>query len=458
MFVGQQVFCRTDSAFKFDFIAEINNDSVRLVNGSRVLHESIIPSISTKSCELSHHKTDTITTLVHPGVLLHYEKNHIKIIKPNEIEIASFESVPYDSYAVDLTRKKLFAYDKAKNEIIIMPFPTGFPTGSPTKHDLAFEADWFLINRTPFVVFWSSSRCSVLNTENNTILPLVKHRERITAIQSTFTGDVCLIGDRTGHVSIWYTSNWDRHHYIRTSHTSINEIDINIEKKACICSTTTIAVIDILSAVVLFSRDIVLQHVCIMDNIIIGSDENRLMVFSAEDGSGINTLKLKDAITSISGSIKRRCWVYTHKYRKELRFSDTVLYWPQECFEWIQAPYLPLEVENKWQNNIGYDILIQSTDIWMRRLSSYTFPNQWLRYIPLCTAIWSELFCLELDLVDFDSIHNQFISSSSRSKWVEACKNFIYEKTSASFEWNTNIICILEKIAKPELDFPSLKD
>ena len=268
MFKGQKVFCRTESVFKLESIAEIYKDTVRLLDGTTVNHNSIIPSLSTKMCEISNHKTNISAKFIQPGLFLHHENSSIRIIRPNNTTIVTFHNVEdiYDSYAVDLSRKKLFVYDKISNNIIIMPFNKS----PPSTHHLQFEVvyQWRIIYKTPYVLYWSSSRCSILNTEDNTISPLIKQTERISEAKSSSLGDVCLIGDHKGYINIWYTSNWDRHHHIHIASTPIIDIDLNSDKKAVICSKTSVAVLDIVSGILLFNRDCKIEHACILDYII----------------------------------------------------------------------------------------------------------------------------------------------------------------------------------------------
>ena len=177
MFVGQKVFCRTESIFKLDTVAEIHKDTVRLLDGTTVCNDSVIPTISSKMCELSNYKKSPNKTMVEPGILIEHENDVIQVIKQNNSIIATFVNVKdtYHSYAVDLARKKLFAFNNIKNRFTVMTFNSQ----KKTHHELNYEIlnNWSVIYKTPYILYWSTSRSSVLNTEDETISPLIKQTE-----------------------------------------------------------------------------------------------------------------------------------------------------------------------------------------------------------------------------------------------------------------------------------------
>lgn len=456
MFVSQKVFCRTESIFNLNTVAEVHKDTIRLIDGTTVSNDSIIPTLSSKMCELSKYKMHNSAQFIQQGVLLKQEHGVITVLRPNNSVIASFRNIctSYDSYAADLSRKKLVVFDTIKNSFITM----AFNTQKQQEYELNYEIvrDWSIIYKTPYILYWSATRCSVLNTEDETISPLIKQTEQITSVRASSQGDVCLIGDKKGYVNIWYTSNWDRHHRLQVGNAEITEIDINLEKKAAVCTNRTFAVIDIVSGTILFNRDSYLKHICILDDIVIGSMKEKIMVFSAHDGVGINTIQMQSPIKHIASSVKRRCWIYMRENRIELRFNADILEWPQKCFDWIHSPELPLENDSLLCNTVCLDILSRTVDMWLPRLHHFKFPTKWLKYGPICESIWSTLFCLDLEFIDFGFIYKQFCQTSIRKKWLKACEDFLYLKTSNSFEWNMNVICILEHISLNGLDL-SLK-
>ena len=81
MFVSQKVFCRTDSIFNLNTVAEVHKDTTRLIDGTTVSNTSIIPTLSSKMCELSKYKNSDM--FIQPGVLLKHEHGVITVLRPN---------------------------------------------------------------------------------------------------------------------------------------------------------------------------------------------------------------------------------------------------------------------------------------------------------------------------------------------------------------------------------------
>ena len=291
----------------------------------------------------------------------------------------------------------------------------------------------------------------VLDMENGTIRPLIKHTGRVTVAQSSPVGDTCLTGDHGGCLSIWYTSAWDNHHHIRIASDALRSISINNQKKACICTETSFAVVDILTGTVQFRRDARLRHVCMLEDIVVGARGSTILLFSAEDGTGLNTLQIDDPIRGIFNSVHRRCWVITKSARSEMRFDDDQLEWSKECHEWIQVPQLPLEPCRRWHGPTSRRLLTLTVDIWMSRLTTYEFPTEWLRDDILRDSIWNNIFSTDLDSLPFKLLYKQFLRNSLRTPWLDRCGKYLSE-TTQHYEWNPNVLCLLEQMPLHTLD------
>lgn len=449
MFIGQRVFFRDHNNFDVDSISELEGASARLANGTALLEAEIVPTISLEHCQKSQVARVEGDTLINQGLFAVSKYGKLRVLRPNGVElIASTATGTFEAYAFDTSRRALVASEKKEQTTRLCqltPHRRSYDTGTRVIEG------WCMIYRTPFVVFWTLTRMHVMDMDKGSIRPLIKHTTRVTVVQSSPVGDTCLTGDNSGCLSIWYTAAWDNHHHIRIASDALRIISVNNEKTACVCTDTAFSVVDVFSGKITFSRDARLRHVCMLKDIIVGARGPMVLLFSAKDGTGLNTLHMNAPVHGVFNSVHRRCWVVTDTSRCEMRFGDDQLEWSKECYEWIKAPTLPLDTQFQWHGETSRQLLTLTTDIWMSRLVKYEFPTEWLRDAALRDCIWGEILAMCLDELPFAEICDQFSRNSLRSHWLDRCRRYL-QLAAENYEWNPNVLCLLEHLPLHTLD------
>lgn len=439
MFVGQRVFYTNNGSTRLGRVKSFKADEFETENNSSIPQSVAIGTLEARDCILYRHDVRPIDTFLAPGVCVGQTETSLVIRRPAGA-IISTHSRPQllHHMCIDMWGKRFFGLDAHGRFFLYI-----FGIDEPSRHDHFVNINpigWLHVPTTMTFLCWNSSLLYMVDVDNDRELKLPQKNVQCAA--TSHDGGLCVTGDISGQVCVWYTSAWQCHHSLQLFVCAVEECTVSSSGHAAARTTEEIVIFDTTTGVSAKRIKRPVDACCYVGVYLAVSTGESIELYV----DGLLTIAFKYECNGLYTSrVEERVWSVHGATATELRLApeSNAITWARDCADWIRTPSLPFD--ESWPSPRYMDVLAAAASEWYTRLTSFEFPRDWMRHGGLRNAIWDA--CLEHMPEEINRVSEKwhFLETHVLKLFVVKCVKYI-ETRMSSFEWDDYAVAVLEYV------------
>lgn len=433
------MFYTMDKKTRLGRVYSIEEDTFTTSDGATVPKSVAINTVIPRDCVLHRHDLRPTDTFLAPGVCVGQTNHTLEIRLPTGAVLTTHShKTVFTHVSVDMWGKRCFGLDE-QSRFFLHVFGIDEPT-IHTHFSKIRPIGWLYVPTTMAFFCWNDTQLCVIDIDSNRDIHLPQRNVRCAA--TSRDGGICVTGDTSGQVCVWFTSTWQCHHTLQIFRKTVEQCVISSSGHAAARSSSAVVIFDTTTGITAkrFKRHA--NALCYTGENLVLSTGVSIELYT----NGELTMSFKyEADALYPSKTEGRVFSTYGDTITEMRLNNdsSCVRWAKECQEWIASPSLPFEYT--WPAPRYMDVLAASAGEWMCQLTSFQFPKTWWRHSGLRDAIWDA--CLEHIPEDIESMSRRwsFLETHVHKVFLQKCVKYLEDRMS-SFEWDEPSVAILEHI------------